>query len=792
MGNRDCSREKLNAAHRCAWILAGLSGAAAAHAQDSSPGAPTADSGGLEEVVVTATKREQSLNSVGLTVDVLGADALSERKLTTLADIASAVPGLTLSAGPTNAPVLTLRGVGFYDRTLAAIPSVSLYLDQTPLPYSAMAAQTAFDLERIEVLKGPQGTLFGESSTGGAINYIAAKPTNTQQAAGDLSYGSYNTTELNAFVSGPLSDTLKARLAVHSVHGDDWQHSYVRPGDTLGKTDVNAARLLVDWLPIDNLHLQLDVNGWRDGSDPQAPQLVSVAPPFPATANPGFLAEPLPPRDPRAADWTPKYRPQADNSLWQTSLRADLGLPGQITLTSLSSYADYSQNLTPGGDGVTASVQDNPFANGYLKSFSQEVRLANSSDAQFRWVGGANLERNRTYENDLVDFSDVSVAPVFNFKGDGARGTQNTLSYAGFANGELDLTHSLTLKGGARFTENENKADICAYDDGDGLTNALFTGIGRAFPGNAGRPALGPSDCFAILSSNGNYGGAPFRDTLREHNVSWQGGLDYKFAPGKLAYVNVSKGYKAGSFPISPLGFERQFQPVTQESVIAYEGGLKLSALDHRLQINAAGYYYDYINKQVTSKINDPVFAVIDALVNIPKSSVKGGELEVTAAPVRGLTLDAQVQYTDAKIVSYVGVNGAAQPANFAGDEIPFISKWQASGGVEYKLPVSMAWQPFVGTNVTYRSSSVAIIGADQPFPAVLHGDTQPFRIGGYTLVDVRGGFESDDGKYRLFLWGKNVFNTFYAQNVYLQYDDVVRLTGRGAVWGATFAVKFN
>jgi iron complex outermembrane recepter protein len=776
---------------RCRVLLVGCGALSLQLLATAGYGQTPASGEGIQEIVVTANKREELLTNVGLTVTALSADELAARKVTSLADIAEAVPGLSLSVGPTNAPVLTLRGVGFYDRTLAAIPSVSLYLDEMPLSYAALASQTAFDLERIEVLKGPQGTLFGQSSTGGAINYIAAKPTQHFEEGGDITYGRFNTAEGNFYVSGPVSQDVEARFAFHVIRADDWQQSYVRD-DSVGKTESYAARFLMNWHPADTLHLQLNVNGWQDKSDPEVPQLISVAPQFPATANPSLLSQPLAPDDPRAAEWSPQYRSQADNRLWNISLRGDLDLTSDITLTSLSSYIDYQQSIVPGGDGVTAAVNDIEFIDGYLKTFSQELRLANGGSDRLRWVVGGDYNRNRTYENDLVDFSEASSAPIYNISINGVRGTQDVTNYAGFANLDFDLAPTVIVKAGARYTESVNKAVLCAYDGGDGNVDALFTSIGRGFPGNANRPALTLDQCFTLLAENGNYGGPPYRDTLKENNVSWRGGVDYKPANNTLLYVNVSKGYKAGSFPITPTGFERQFQPVTQESVLAYEGGFKIGLFDRKLQIDGAAFHYDYVNKQVIAEIIDPLFGALNALVNIPKSTVTGAELSLTWAPVEGLTIQPEFLYTDAKVTQYVGVSGTGQVANFAGSEIPFSPTWQLSTNIDYKVPLNTPWQPFVGSTVSYRSSTDSIVGGEQPYPLVLRGDQYPFIIDGYALVDLRAGAQSADGKYRVSVWGKNVLNKLYAQNAYITYDDAVRLAGRGSMWGITFGFKFN
>jgi iron complex outermembrane recepter protein len=168
----------------CTCTALGVSATALGQQAETQPPASPAASGGLEEVVVTANKREERLENVGLTVTALSGSELQEQHIVSLQDIAAAVPGLAYSNTTTNTPIFTLRGIGYNGNSLGAYPAVSVYMDEAPLPLPVMTSHSAYDLQRIEVLKGPQGTLFGENSTGGAINYIAAKPTNHFEAGG--------------------------------------------------------------------------------------------------------------------------------------------------------------------------------------------------------------------------------------------------------------------------------------------------------------------------------------------------------------------------------------------------------------------------------------------------------------------------------------------------------------------------------------------------------------------------------------------------------------------------------
>lgn len=217
---------------------------------DPAPGAVsrTGPNTGFNEIVVTAQKRAQSINDVGLSITAASGEFLAERGVTDVAGLTAVVPGLVYTPSPYATPVYTLRGVGYYDNALAGSPTVSVYVDEVSLPFPVMTPGATLDVERVEVLKGPQGTLYGQNATGGAINYVSAKPTDTTQAGIDIGYSRFDTFEVNGFVSGPLTDTLRVRAAGRAVEGGPWQKSYTRD-DELGRTRKFFGRVLFDWTP---------------------------------------------------------------------------------------------------------------------------------------------------------------------------------------------------------------------------------------------------------------------------------------------------------------------------------------------------------------------------------------------------------------------------------------------------------------------------------------------------------------------------------------------------------------
>ncbi|MFT3975532.1 MAG: TonB-dependent receptor [Sphingomonas bacterium] len=769
-----------------------------ASGQTAEPGA--SDTGAVD-IVVTANKREQKLSEVGSTVAVLGGDALAARQINDLKDIAQAVPGLSFANSENGTPILTLRGVGFIESSLAAYPTVSVYVDEAPLPFGALAVHSAYDLDRGEVLKGPQGTLFGQNSTGGAINFIAARPTDELSAGVDVTYGRFNELNGEAFVSGPVSSTLKARLSGRVETMDAWQISNSRPDDRNGKVRNYMGRLLLAWEPAAGARFNLNVNGWKDKSDTEAPQYIGYAQQQ-VLANPYVLATPFSPQTPRAADWggpVAGFVPFGDSDFWQASLRGDIDISDHVTLTSLTSYLQFNQRQGADRDGLPYTVND-LISNGSIHSFFQELRLSNGAAKPFRWVVGGNYSNNKVIQTADFDYRYTSVnetvATYFGYNLDRAHygNDQKLTSFAFFANGEYDLASHLTLKAGARYTRAQSKATICNTDlTGDPKgTGAYF--FDQVYGGAYG--AFQPGECFAGndlgVTVNGVAPGAPgeYRSTLTEDNVSWTAGLDYKPRPGLLFYANVSRGYKAGSFPaVSATSFV-QYRPVKQESVTAYEAGTKASFLDGALQFNAAGFYYDYINKQLRSKVLS-FFGIQDALVNVPKSSIKGFELELTLRPTHGLTWANGFTWLDARIDRFQGISGGGLPADFANTRMPFAPKYQLSSNLDYEFPVSDHLKAFFGASANLRSDTIAVVGGDINAANAIPANIKLQGIDGYVLADARAGMASADGRWRVSVFGKNIFNQYYWNNAITSSDAIARFAGMPATYGVSLSLRY-
>lgn len=725
---------------------------------------------GLADIVVTAQKRSESINKVGISITAASGDELQQKGITNASDLIKIVPGFNFTPSAYGAPVYTLRGIGFYETGLAAAPTVSVYVDEVPLPLSLMSTGATLDLERVEVLKGPQGTLFGQNSTGGAINYIAAKPTNELHYGVDGTYGRFDRTELKGFISGPLTDTLRIRAAVRWDRAGDWQYSYTRDAKR-GRTDLLIGRVIADWTPTDRLSVSLNVNGWRDHSDTTAAQFVTVG--NPSAAVPAVLRTyPLPPNDNRAADFD-----AADGQLrrnvrfFQTSARIDYELSDAAKITSISAYETIHRDNIVDADGT--SIQDfNAVTPGRSRDFSQELRLSGNAGG-LRYVIGGNYAYDTIHDQASVQTAQSS----FPFKAANGVVNQQVNTYAVFGNLDYKILPTVTVQGGVRYTDQHRNFQGCLYDAGDGGFAALISRVATA---RVGRPiTVAPGGCGTLGT---DFLPAVQTASLNEDNVSWRGGVNWEVTPQALLYANVSRGYKSGAFPAAGATYSVQFTPAKQESVTAYEAGFKLTLANRTIQLNGAAFYYDYKDKQLRGKVIDPVLGPLNALINVPKSRIQGAEVQLTWQPLKGLIFSGGATYIDTKIQGdFINFNALAQSQNFNGQRLPLTPKWQVVADGQYTFDVGAGVQAFVGGNVNHQGQTNGGLG-----------QLALFDIPAYTLLDARAGVQSSDQRWRATVFVRNLTDKFYLTLVnFPGPDTVVRYTGQPRTYGLTLSYRY-
>lgn len=752
--------------------------AVSAHAEAAVP-APSPNE--VPEVVVTAQKRTQSVTDVGETIHVIGSQQLASQGVNTAADLVKVVPGFTVATNGDGTPIYTLRGVSFNSLNFATSPTVSVYLDEAPIPFSVMTEGALLDLQRVEVLKGPQGTLYGQNATGGAINYIAAKPTPDFESGFRATYERFDTFQGEGYVSGPITDNLLGRLAIGGTSSGPWQQSLTRDAQ-LGDQRKFAGRLLLDWRPTDRLTVNLNINGWQDGSDTQAPQLVAPKPLDPLTVNPALFTAPIGTANAQTADWDPNTKYQKDDGFIQVAARADYHLTHDITLTYLTDYTHISIHGLSDNDGTALNLS-NIEGRGYVRAFSQELRLSGAfAQNRVHYIVGASYQDDASLEND--EFSGVNsaqVTPFGTFDAALAHGAQSNRTVAGFANIDWSITDRFSVSAGARQTNVSHSTEGCTRDPGDGqvaaVTYALET-YTRSLYGLPPGPVIAPGGC---VSSGPTF--LPYDQvaSFTENNTSWRFNANYKFDRNALIYATVDRGFKAGNYQIAVVSSYASFPPVKQEELTAYEIGAKVEFFERRLAINAAAYYYDYKDKQLLTDFPVPLFGLQFKVENIPKSAVKGYDVDVTWIPVRGLTLKSALTFADTAVGGTApGYDVYGDPVNLGGHPFNLAPKYISVSDAEYRQPIGASLDGFFGLSATYNSKTFSDL-ADSPALAIHQ----------YLTEDLRAGIGSPSRKWEFMLWARNVANTYYWNYAVPGGDTILRYAAMPRTYGMTFSYRY-
>ena len=736
------------------------------------------------DIIVTAQKREATINSVPMSITAASGDQLVKLGVTDAAQLTKLVPGFTYNETAYGVPVFTIRGIGFQETSLGASPAVSVYIDEVPIPFSAEALGAGLDIERLEVLKGPQGTLFGSNSTGGALNYIAARPGKDPHAGIDASLGRFATVDVQGYASTPLTETVGVRLSTRLVRSDDYQRSTTRD-EGLGQRNILQARLLLDWKPSERWRTTLNLMGVRDRSDTPAPQFRAFAALNPgATIPPAFITHPAAPDDNRRTDWDPGIDWARNNRFLFGSLRNEFDLTDNTRLTLLTSLQRFDRYQPVEGDG-TRFTNYRALSRGKIDTFYQEARVDGTIGEALTYIVGANYEYDRVFDSTVQTYTQSSSATVFGIPlGPTMPNTLQKLNtYGIYANADYELSDQLVLHGGIRFTQANRRLVYGCGQDLDGSWAEVSEAIQRYLNTLAGK---GPVFTEVPLGGCGTTDQftnepAPGRGTLNQNNISWRAGVDYKPNRDLLLYVNVSRGYKAGSFPTLAASSNRQFLPVVQESVLAYEGGIKATLAQGAVQANGAVFYYDYTNKQILGRIPDLAFGPLPALVNVPNSRVWGAELDVIIRPIDGLRIRPAVTYVNSRLGDgFTNFNSFGELGDFGGERFPYTPEWQANVDAEYEAPLNARINAFVGGTMVYQDSTNGAFGRNPLFA-----------IDAYTTFDARAGIAANDDSWRLQLWVRNLTDEYYWTAAYRSNDSINRFAGQPRTFGATLSYRY-
>lgn len=691
-----------------------------------------------QEIVVTAFKRKENLQDIPAAVSAISGDDLQKLGVVNVQSLTQAVPSVNFGehAGTT---LITIRGVGSTVDSGVTEPTVATYIDGVFMPRSTMGFLRAVDLDRIEVLRGPQGTLYGRNATGGAINFISAAPTSTLSAGVNVSAGSRKAFSGSAFVSGPLSDSISVRVS----GGHDEDDGYVKLLPNKGRianTNVDYVRGALRFAPSTGFSVDLSARYEKStGANAYQQLLTPAGLPGPQSTKPYEIYGNNP------------YGARTETLVVAGTINADLS--DTITLKSVTSYVDHKSSVDFDADatdfpGLYVTDFSRP-----SESYGQELNLIGDTGA-LKWILGAYYFHEKA-GNALPLGIGAGFAPGFGVPADSylTQGVATkTESIAVFADATYSLSDNFRVNLGLRY--NDEKKDF--------NQNLFLT-----FPGNTVLPLA--SNILTNLKSN---------KLLPKINVQ------FDVSDNVNTYAQWSRGFKSGgqNLPggggenLGPGGF---YQP---ETLDAYEIGLKTQSADRRLTANFAAFYYDYTNLQLTITVPPAT-----TLVQNAPAKVYGLEGDFAFKVTDAFRVNASVNLLNARFKNFLAFDDA-QPTlgtqNLKGRALPHAPDLTANLGAEYEIALGSGLLSSVTLRGdVYHTSSVVLryFGTD-------NGSQKAYTLGNLSLT-----FAGDDDKAKLRLFVNNVGDTAYRQNsTYLgPFGAFLGNYGPPRTWGAAFSYRY-
>lgn len=759
----------------------------------------------LEEIVVTAQKKSQSATDVPMSIQAFSGDTLESYGVSNASDLVQITPGLTYARSSTNTPIFTLRGVGFNTSNLSSTSAVGLYVDEVAYAYPYMANGALFDLERIEVLKGPQGTLYGRNTTGGLINFITNKPGEEFEAGLKLEMGNYETTNIEGFISSPIGDDMGLRIAARRDSRKEGFQESVTRDDKNGEQEAFAIRANFSWDISEKVSLLLSGSYWKDKSDSIAGQIVGDAPDEPDFILPEVAAIPLDRDwDNDTADWQEGDGPfglglETDSDFYSISARFDYDITANLSLVSLTAFNAVDRVDGNDFDGTSSDIFY-LHSEGKVDSFSQELRLVGSF-YDFEYIVGAYYSKDEIKDNQIGSWTKSSGGEFLRFVAQNSIDPGNALysseqyavgfnffrlnleseseSASIFSKVDYDYSEHVQLSLGLRYTDDELRSVSCSADySGNTLpiwNTSVWAGAGNTtFPG-----PVDVNECMTLTPDLNAVADAN-REPLKEDNVAGRFSVKYTFSDDLLMFGSLSRGYKSGAWPVLTAATSDQLDAATQERVTAYELGIKAALFENRAQLNGSIFYYDYKDKQLLSEVEDIVFQTLPRLVNIPKSSIAGVELEFNAQLTENLATFLAASYIKSEVEEFSGYRRLGDFDDFEGDAFPYTPEWQFTGAVSYVTDFIPSWNLASNLSVSYRSDTSAAIG-----------DEIGFEIDAYSLVNADITLSTYDDKWAVGVYARNLLDTYYWTSVDVQTDSVFRIPGFPREYGLRLGYAF-
>lgn len=720
-------------------------------------------------IVVTARKREENLQQVPIAVTAVSAEAITQRNLTELRDIQNVAPNVlfTESQGLKGTARIFIRGVGENLQIFSADPAVGVYVDGIPLSRPQGANLSLLDVERIEVLRGPQGTTFGKNTIGGSINYVSKHPGDSFSGVIKGRIGNYSALNLEGAINLPVSDTLALRVSGQRDKRDGFVHNDFDGGD-LSDANTYSGRVMAEWRPTEALNILASADYFHRNEKSNVPQMLSfnIASPlislFDAAVNTRYGFRPfarsvdndpyrgfysggasVTPGQPSIVATDPlrsRYKLSSEPNMtkqriWGGYLIATLDLGDAYTLKSLNSYRKTLSNSWFDSWGVAVPASGNVLEEN-SRELSTELQLLGNDlfDGKGNFILGAYAGRTTAYEVGTQWFQPELMASVFNFT-TGRDQRQITKSIAFFGNAAYELTSQLQVTVGARWTKdtkNLHRLEFATFPTGTNI------GFGPAIP--PARPTAT---------------GAPFRYDDKKSWDAWSGVISaqYQWTPEVMTYAGWSRGFRSGGFSGSGRSLA-ELIPYDPETVDSYEAGLRSRLFDNKLTFNLTGFFMNYKNRQMQliEVLAGPPVVSRSRIFNAGRSEQKGIELETVLRPVDPLQITAAYGYTDAKYTKLAGP--FAVGGNVAVDlkkKLPQTPKHTFNTGVTYTIGLGSGDEIALHGDYSYRSRIYYDL-ANSP-------ETSE---NGYGVLNARLSWRSSDKSWDVALWARNITKERY------------------------------
>ena len=705
------------------------------------PAPATTSDNQLDDIVVTAQKRAENVQSVPISITALSGAELERRSVASIVDVAKFTPGLNMGQGSgvnggSAASVIFIRGIGQVKSPPEAAPAVGIYVGGIYLGRSVGSVLDVADVERVEVLRGPQGTLYGKNTLAGAINVISKMPTGEFGGYIDGEVGTYAERTLRASVDLPIvTGTLAARVSVASRSHNGYDYD-TATNVALGSLDQLGGRGVLRWTPSDGLKATLIADFTRERDTGQAIHPVLIRPLPTNTAGKYNATEQFELQydsryvtgDRTISSTGPSNilgqgRNANDLDLWGLALNVEARLAPWATLTSVTGYRWMKSYVGVDTDGSPISFGDNEIFDAD-RQFSQEVRLGGSGfDDRLKWLVGGFYQNERI--NDTINAFVAPTPPAFVISPHQITDL-TTDSWAVFSQESVKLFDGLTLTGGLRYSVDHKKTIVSSF--------ARYQGFFTIPPGTR---------------RDGTW-----RSTTPKIS------LDYQATNNLLLYASFAKGFKSGGTTyilIQPTDFVN-YKP---ERTTSYEAGIKAELFDRRLRVNSAFSHTIYQDLQfeaslqpgqLTCAINIPFCSIT---VNATKAKIDAFETEITAAPTDLLRLFANVAYTTDKFVDIDPVFAGLHIISGV-TQLPRTPRWAVTVGGEYTVPVASAGDLTLHLDYAFKSrTQLQFTELNDPYNA------QP----AFGLLAARIAFETRDKRWLIELKGQNLTDKLYAVN---------------------------